>query len=59
MLVPREQKFWSDFHQIRLTGLLHREWKKLLDNLNENGADLANDALLRQSILMKFILCLF
>jgi len=48
----KRTKIWSDFHQIRLdkTGLLHREWKMLLDNLNENGADLANDALLQQSI---------
>ena len=48
----KRTKIWSDFHQIRLdkTGLLHREWKILLDKLNENGADLANDALLQQSI---------
>ena len=48
----KRTKIWSDFHQIRLdkTGLLHSEWKKLLDSLNGNGADLANDTLLQQSI---------
>ena len=47
----KRTKIWSDFHQVRLdaSGILHSEWKKLLDGIN-GSAELAGDALLQQSI---------
>ena len=42
---------WSDFHQIRLdiTGVLHIEWKQLIDDL-KGSVDFADDGLLKQSV---------